>query len=307
MIDLESIQIFLRVVERGSFTAAAMQLGLSLSRTSRKVRDLEDGLGVRLLYRTTRRVSVTEAGRDYYERCLRAENILHEADQFVRALRTEPEGTLRVLVPYAMGLVKLEPALAEFRRRCPKVQLVLTYDNSHLDLIENGFDVGLRLGPLPDSEYSARSLGWSRARLAASPEYLERAGRPRGPQDLVDHDILAIGDGPRVTLRLTNDAGEFAEIDARPVLVSNESITLLRQAVNGGGIALISVDIMARSLEQGGLEIVLPEWRRADDLELSVLFPRRATLDKKVSAFVDFVAEVFASWHRDSKHPSPSQ
>jgi DNA-binding transcriptional LysR family regulator len=295
--DFERIRIFLRVVERGSFTAAAAQLGMPLTSASRKVKALEEDLGVQLLYRTTRRVWVTEAGRDYYERCVNAEAILDDANRSTRALRAEAEGTLRVLMPYAIGLVVLEPSLVEFRRRYPKVQLVLTYDNQPLDLIEHGFDVALRAGPLPDSEYSVRSLGWSRAKLVASPAYLARAGQPASPQDLPAHDILVMGEGaPVSTWRLRNEAGAVAEVVARPVLISNESVTLIRQAVNGAGLALISTQLTAHRILPGELEIVLPQWHRADDVELSVLFPRRATLDRKIRAFVDFATEIFSSW-----------
>ncbi|HDR9481146.1 LysR family transcriptional regulator [Burkholderia aenigmatica] len=295
--DFESIRIFLRVVERGNFTAAATHLDMPLSRVSRKVKQLEDELGVQLLYRTTRRVSVTEAGRDYYERCLRAEDILLDADRQARSLRTAPEGTLRVLVPYSIGLFELEPTLAEFRRRYPLVQLVLIYDNNPLDLVEHGFDVALRAGVLTDSSYIARSLGWSQAKLAANPAYLDRAGRPATPQDLAQHDLLLVGrDAPSLTLRLTNAAGDVADVPVRPVLITNESVTVLRQAASGGGIALVSTHYTARRLERNELEIVLPDWHRADDVELHVLYPRRATLDSKVRAFVDFLAEVFTAW-----------
>ncbi|WP_325099001.1 LysR family transcriptional regulator [Burkholderia contaminans] len=295
--DFESIRIFLRVVERGNFTAAATHLDMPLSRVSRKVKQLEDDLGVQLLYRTTRRVSVTEAGRDYYERCLRAEDILLDADRQARALRTAPEGMLRVLVPYSIGLFELEPALAEFRRRYPLVQLVLIYDNNPLDLVEHGFDVALRAGVPTDSSYIARSLGWSQAKLAASPAYLDRAGRPATPQDLAQHDLLLVGrDAPGLTLRLTNAAGEVADVPVRPVLITNESVTVLRQAASGGGIALASTHYTARRLERNELEIVLPDWHRTDDVELHVLYPRRATLDSKVRAFVEFLVEVFDDW-----------
>ncbi|HFT8007190.1 TPA: LysR family transcriptional regulator [Burkholderia cenocepacia] len=295
--DLDSIRIFLRVVERGSFTAASVELDMPLSRVSRKVKHLEDDLGVQLLYRTTRRVSVTEAGRDYYDRCLRAEDILLDADRQVRTLRTDPEGTLRVLVPYAIGLFQLEPALAEFRRRYPLVQLVLIYDNSPLDLVEHGFDVALRAGLLNDSGYVARSLGWSHAKLAASPAYLDRTGRPRTPDDLAQHDILFVGrDAPGLTLRLSNIDGERADVPVQPVLISNESVTVLRQATSGGGIALISTHFTARRLARNELEIVLPDWHRTNDVELHALYPRRATLDSKVRAFVEFLTELFATW-----------
>lgn len=297
-LDFNGIRVFLRVVERGSFTAAAAQLGLPLTTASRRVRALEARLGVQLLYRTTRRIRVTEAGRDYYERCVRAETLLEEAAEAARARHAEPQGTLRVLTPYAPGLIALEPTLAEFRKRFPKVQLVLTYDNHPLDLIEGGFDVALRTGPLPDSAgYAARSLGWSRARLVASRAYLDRHGRPAAPQDLAGHAILAVSDSaPLVTWQLKNDAGTVIEVVLRPALVSNESATVIRQVANGAGIALVSVQLMAHRLAAGELEVVLPGWRRAQDSELSVLFPKRATQDPKVRAFVDFLREVFSSW-----------
>jgi len=303
MPNLENIQVFLRVAERDSFTAAAAQLDLPLTSVSRRVKALEDELGVRLLYRTTRRVSVTEAGREYYERCVRAEELLDEANRSIRAVLTEPEGTLRVLTPYAPGLIVLEPALIEFHRRYPKVQLLISYDNKPLDLIEHGFDVALRTGPLPDSGYSVRMLGRSRAKLAASPAYLDRAGRPSTPQDLLGHDLLTLGDTPLVTWRLKNDAGAAVDVVAKPILISNESATIIRQAASGAGIGLISSQLMAHRLAQGVLEIVLPAWSRANDVEISALFPKRATLDRKVRAFVDFAAEVFAPWTLNSERP----
>ena len=295
--DFSNIQIFLRVVERGSFTAAAAQLRLPLTSVSRRVKNLEDDLGIQLLYRTTRRVSVTEAGRDYYERCLRAEEILQEADQSVRASRVEPQGMLRILMPYTVGSIVVEPRLTEFRQRYPKVQLGVTYDNYPLDLIEHGFDVALRAGPLADSEYSVRSLGWSRGKLAASPAYLDRFGRPQTPQDLRDHAVIVMANGPSlVTLPLVDEAGSAMDVVLKPVVASNEAGTLMRQAVAGAGIALVSAQLAARQFASGELEVVLPNWRRADDVELSAIFPRRATSDRKVRAFVDFLSDVFDAW-----------
>jgi DNA-binding transcriptional LysR family regulator len=295
--DLESILIFLRVVERGSFTAAATQLRLPLTSVSRRVKRLEDDLGVQLLYRTTRRVWVTDAGRDYYERCIRAEEILEEADQTARAVRIEPQGMLRVLMPYTLGLSIVEPRLGEFRQRYQKVQLALTYDNYPLDLIEHGFDVALRTGPLSDSGYSARTLGRSRAQLAASPAYLDRFGRPERPQDLREHSVMIMGTATQLaTLRLQDEAGEVAEVEVRPILMSNEATTIMRQAVAGAGIALISPQLAPQHFARGELEVVLPQWQRADDIELHALFPRRATSDRKVRSFVDFLAELFRDW-----------
>ncbi len=295
--DFESIRTFLRVVERGSFTAAAAQLRLPPTSVSRRIKKLEDELGVQLLYRTTRRVGVTDAGREFYERCLRAEELLEEADQVARALHVEPEGMLRVLLPYTVGLQVVEPRLADFRQRCPKVQLGLTYDNHPLDLIEHGFDVAVRATPLASSGHSARWLGRSRARLAASPAYLDSFGRPKTPQALRDHAILLMGNsGSLGSLRLLDDAGNSFELTVNPILTSNEAATLIRQAVAGAGIALISPHLAAHRFAKGELEVVLPQWHRSADLELNALFPRRATLDRKVRAFVDFLSEIFIGW-----------
>ncbi|MFT4130662.1 LysR family transcriptional regulator [Labrys sp. (in: a-proteobacteria)] len=300
MHNLQSLWIFLRVVERGGFTAAASQLGLPLSTVSRRVTALEEDLGVRLLNRTTRRVSLTEAGRDFYERCSLAEEILEEADLSVRALRTEPEGTLRLLVPYALGLIALEPALEEFRRRYPRIRLALTFDNHPLDLVEHGFDVALRTGVLPDSSYVARRLGRSRARLLASPSYLDRAGRPASPQELSNHAVLAHGPGEFLTTwRLRSKAGAEVEVAVRPILMSNESDTIIRQMLKGAGIALVSTRLMANRAGDQSFEIVLPDWHRAEDAEVWALYSKRATRDRKIQAFVEFAAEIFAPWTRD--------
>ncbi len=295
--DFENIRTFLRVVERGSFTAAAAQLRLPVTSVSRRVKKLENELGVQLLYRTTRRVGVTEPGREFYERCLRAEEMLEEADRVARALHADPEGMLRVLLPYTVGLNVIEPRLAEFRQRCPKVQLGLTYDNHPLDLIEHGFDVAVRTTPLDNSTHSARWLGRSRARLAASPAYLDRFGRPKTPQALRDHAIMLMGDSTSLaTLRLVDDAGNALELLVNPILTSNEAGTLIRQTLAGAGIALTSRHLTAQYFARGELEVVLPQWQRSEDLEINALFPRRATLDRKVRAFVDFLSEVFVDW-----------
>lgn len=295
--DIENIQMFLRVVERGSFTAAADYLNVTVAKVSRKVKQLEEALGVQLLYRTTRRVAVTEAGLEYYERCLLAESILDEANQKIRALRTEPAGTIRLLAPYAVGLISLEPKLVEFRRRFPNVRLSIVYDNRPLDLTEHGFDLAIRVGPIADSEYAIRSLGWSRARLVASPVYLEKRAEPTAPEQLEEHEALTTDYNSSVsTWRLRDPAGAIAKVNINPVVIANESVTLIRQAIHGAGIALVSTQFVTSHVKHGELQILLPHWYRADDAELCALFPRRATLDSKVRAFLDFLVEAFADW-----------
>ncbi|OWT73425.1 MULTISPECIES: LysR family transcriptional regulator [unclassified Achromobacter] len=295
----EHVQVFLRVVEAGSFSGAAALLDMPLTSVSRQVKALEEGLGVQLLYRTTRKVRSTDAGREFYARCLQAEQMLADARASVASLRTEAEGTLRVLVPYALGLLVLEPTLAAFRASHPRVQLVLTYHNEALDLVEHGYDIAIRIGPLPDTTYAARQLGLSRAVLVASPAYLERTGRPADPRDLRRHDLLSSGgDAPLAQWRLRHiGSGEISDLTLRPVLVANESATLIRQALNGAGIVLASQMLVGRHLASGALESVLPGWTRWPDVELHALFPQRATQERKVRVFLDYLVDVFASWN----------
>lgn len=296
-IDFDSVRLFLRVVERGSFSAAARQSGQPLTTVSRRIKALEQALGVQLLHRTTRRLSVSEAGRAFYGGCVQAEDALEDAILGARNLRGTAQGTLRVLVPYAPGLLALEPRLAEFHERHPEVQLALTYSNEPLDLIEHGLDLAIRTGPLADSGYVARILGVSRAILVASPSYLTRAGTPLHPQELGSHTVLAVGsDAPLVTWQLRHGEIEPIELTLRPVLVSNESATVIRQARHGAGIALLSRHLIGEALCDGALVQVLPGWQRWPDVEISALFHKRATLDGKLRVFLEFLQEVFRSW-----------
>ena len=209
-----------------------------------------------------------------------------------RALRTAPEGTLRVLVPYSIGLFELEPALAEFRRRYPLVQLVLIYDNNPLDLVEHGFDVALRRRRA-DGLQLHRAL----ARLVAGearrgPAYLDRVAGPPRAQDLAQHDLLLVGrDAPGLTLRLTNAAGEVADVPVRPVLITNESVTVLRQAASGG-IALVSTHYTARRLERNEPKSCCPTGTgpTTSSCTCCIRDARRSTA--AVRAFVEFLAEV---------------
>lgn len=300
-VSFDDVRVFLRVVERGSFTGAARQLGLPLTSVSRRVKALEQILGVQLLHRTTRRLSITEAGQDFYSRCAQSEQMLDEAVLTLRELRSTPEGTLRVAVPYAPGLLVLEPRLAEFRRRYPRIQLALTYSNEPLDLLSHGLDVALRTGPLDDSGYVARRLGRSRAILVASPGYLGGAGTPNHPHELNTHAVLAAGnEAPLATWTLQHGNGDTQSITLRPVLVANESATVIRQALAGGGIALQSRYLVESHLADGSLVQVLPDWHRSPDVDLSALYSKRATLESKVRVFVAFAEEVFATWNPDA-------
>lgn len=293
----DDVEVFVRVVERGSFHGAAQQLGLPATSVSRKVKALEDRLGVQLLHRTTRRVWPSDAGQAYYQRCVSAVALLDQADAEVRALTEEPEGPLKVLMSHATGILILEPELAAFRARYPKVQLHLTLDNHALDLVEHGFDLAVRPGPVRDSSYHVRQLGLAPLHLLASPAYLDAFGRPGHPRDLVHHQLIGLRFGPGQLLWALEGPDGGVEMKIDPALVTNDAIMAIRQAIAGNGIVLLSRCLSRRRLELGELEVVLPDWHRREPLETVALFPARATLDLKVRVFIDFLAEVFGRWH----------
>lgn len=296
-IDFDSVRLFLRVVEQGSFTAAARRSGLPLTSVSRRVKALEQALGVQLLHRTTRRIVVTEAGRAFYTRCLEAEHALLDATQSTRDLRGQARGTLHVMLPYTLGLLAIEPRLAQFRHQHPQVQLALTYSNHPLDLLTHGIDVAIHVGALTDSSYVARPLGISRAILMASKAYLKRHGTPAHPRELAHHAILSMGvEAPLVTWSLRHERGDSLQATVRPVLISNESTTLIRQALQGAGIVLLSRQLATPHLHEGSLVQVLPGWQRWPDAEIHALYAQRATQDRKVRAFVEFLEDTFAHW-----------
>ncbi|MFS8038830.1 LysR family transcriptional regulator [Xanthobacter sp. AM11] len=298
MARFDEVEVFLRVVERASFIGAAEQLGVPASTVSRRVKLLEARLGVQLLHRTTRRVWPSDAGQAYYQRCVTAVAMLERADAAVRALTQEPEGPLRVLMAYGPAILIIEPELARFRERYPKVQLHLTLDNHALDLVEHGFDLAVRHGPVRDSSYHLRRLGTSPLRLCASPAYLDRAGRPRHPRELETHALVAVRTAPGpLSWPLEGPQGSF-ELKLNPQMVTNDVIMAMRQTIGGAGIMLASQCLARRRLESGELEPVLPDWHLRDALETVALFPARATQDLKVRVFLDFLAETFARWFR---------
>lgn len=296
MARFDDVEVFLRVVERGSFNGAAAQLGLPATSVSRKIKALEDRLGVQLLHRTTRRVWPSEAGQTYYQQCVDAIAALERADAAVRALTQEPEGPLKVHITYAPAILILEPELSTFRARYPKVQLHLTLDNHPIDLIEHGFDVGVRSGPVRDSSYHIRRLGGQTLSLMASPSYLDSAGRPSHPRELEQHDLIAVRHGPGPLSWDLEGPGEPVSLKINPRLITNDPILALRQTIGGGGILMLSGCLARRRFQAGELEEVLPGWHRRDVLETVALFPARATLDLKVRVFVDFMVEAYARW-----------
>lgn len=290
--DLNDTLIFVKVVEHGSFTAAARSLGLPKTTVSRKLRDLETRLGARLLNRTTRRLALTEAGTVYFEHSKRIAGQLEEAETAVHQLEGSPRGWLRVTAPYTLSETTLTPILLEFRQHYPEVQLDITLSNDRLDILENRIDVALRVGPLADSTLVARRLAVYRNQIYASEGYLARYGEPVDPEDLQHHRALvgAIHRRGQRYCWLLNDGQREEEFEVRPVLVANDPFVALAMLGADEGLMLAN-DVMVKYCTKfGNVRRVLAAWQ-GPDMELNAVFSGGRVMSPKVRAFVDFMAE----------------
>ncbi len=290
--DLNDTLLFVRVVEQGSFTAAARLLGLPKATVSRKLQALEARLGVQLLHRTTRRLALTEAGGVYFGHCRRLAADLEAAEAAVQQLQGGPRGWLRFTAPMSLGLNILGGLLVEFRERHPDVRVEMLISNERFDLLEHDLDLALRVGPLPDSTLVARKLGRFGSQVLAAPRYLERFGEPRSPHELVEHRALAMPQHRRGSrwvwpLRQGEQADEFP---LQPVLVANDPYALRPALLAGDGLMLTSPVALGGRLADGELVRVLPGWR-GPSAELNAVFPRGTSLSPKVRVFVDFLIE----------------
>jgi DNA-binding transcriptional LysR family regulator len=283
--------IFTRVVQAGSFTAAARALAMPKSSVSRKVSELEDRLGVRLLQRTTRKLGLTDAGRLYFDRSSRIVAEMEEAEQAVAQTQSAPRGLLRVTAPLSFGM--LGPMMAGFLQRHPDVQVELVCTDRRVDLVDEGFDVAIRAGPLDDSTLIARSLGVLERVLVASPAYLRRHKRPRSPAELGEHDCVNFGAGPAPTVWILHAGERRVEVRVAPRYSVNELDLLLEAARAGVGIALIARFVAAEDLRAGRLRQLLPEWS-SPQTPIHAVYPTARHLSPKVAAFVEFVRERFA-------------
>jgi DNA-binding transcriptional LysR family regulator len=286
--DLNEIAVFTHVVRAGSFTAAAKQLGMPKSTVSRKVSDLEERLNARLLQRTTRKLSLTDAGRTYFDYGVRIVNEIEAAESAVGSLQDKPRGLLRVTIgPNAQWLAEI---IADFMKRNPEVQLEVLATGRNVDLVEERFDVAIRAGALADSSLVARRLGNVRWFLAATPGYLKKKRRPREPDDLKDHACLLFGTGSAaVDLRLENgDERRDVAVSAR-LLVSDFDV-LHAAATAGLGIALLPAFHCMDDLREHRLERVLGDWA-PPTIPVHIVYPTARHLSAKVKRFVEYVQQ----------------
>ncbi|MCA0198282.1 MAG: LysR family transcriptional regulator [Proteobacteria bacterium] len=293
MQDLNDLYYFAMVVEHGGFAAAERALGIPKSRLSRRISQLETDLGVRLLQRSTRRFAVTDVGMSVYRH---AQTMLTEAQaarEVVDRLSAEPRGLVRVSVPVSLAQQQLPRLLPKFLEQYPQVRLQLHIGNRRVDLINEGFDVALRVRSRLDDDGSLvmRSFGQVQELLVASPRYLDRAGRPRDPADLASHVTLSIHeDEAHQRWELHGPDGEVRRVDLQPRLSGFDFPLLQSMVKDGFGITMLPETVCAEAVHRGELEVVLPEWSLPQGICHAVFASRRGLLPA-VRVFIDFLAE----------------
>lgn len=287
---LVGMAVFARVVDDGGFSAAARALGMSKSAVSKQVSALEDRLGARLLNRTTRRMSLTEAGAARIDNCRRVLAEAEAAESAVGALQSEPAGVLRVNAPVTFGAVHLAPALPDFLARHPAVTIDLTLNDRMVDLVDEGYDLAIRITRLADSSLIARKLAPGRRVMVAAPAYLERCGVPATLVDLKEHDCLSYTYvAADEEWRFRGPKGEEAvRVGSR--LRANSGEVLRAAAMAGAGIAALPTFICGADLAAGRLVRVLPEYDNTN-FAIYAVWPAGRHPSPKLRAFIDFLAE----------------
>lgn len=293
--ELQRMAIFAKVVEQGSFSAAAKSLGLGKSVVSQHIQALERNLGVQLLNRSTRSLSLTEAGRGFYQPCLRIVQEAESAQQDVVAQERTPRGKIRMTASYNLSLHLLIPLLNKYRQRNPEVTIDLVLEDSIVNVIEDGYDVAFRTGWLADSSLPAVALTTFDMPLVASPLYLERRSMPFAPEDLVAHDWVAITVLPQFEkITLEHDDGRRRTIKITPTVAVNSGIAAKEFLLAGVGIGLVPDYAVKAELQSGRLVRVLPDWRSRSGT-VSIVYPHKHLMSSKTRSLIDFMKAEFRS------------
>ncbi|MFV8835436.1 LysR family transcriptional regulator [Aquisalimonas sp.] len=297
------MMIFVRCVEDGSFSAAARALDMTPSAISKQIRRLEDRLGARLFNRTTRRISLTEVGRDFYDRCSRIMMQIEEAEEAVSSLQDQVRGTLRVTATAAFARGEVLPRINRFLSRHPELNLEFELTDRQVDLVDEGVDAAIMLQEqVNDPSLVARKLAVNRRIIVASPEYIQRNGEPQTPEELLDHNCLTLYNVSRFNdWEFEFDDGSPRVIHVRGNFHSNTASALYEAALAGVGLARLSTWLVAPRIRSGELVQLLPGYTQ-ESSAYYVLFPQGRHLSRKVRAFVDFLVDEFTPlppWERE--------
>lgn len=300
--NLNDTLIFARVVQDGSFTAAAQSLRLPKTTVSRKLQELEDRLGIKLLHRTTRKNTLTEAGAVFYEHAQRVAQELKDAHTAVAQFTSGPKGHLRVSAPHSFAITWITPLISKFYARYPEVRIELLLGNEPLDVLSKDIDVALRLGSLPSSGLVARRLATLRMQIYGSVDYLARHGEPQHPEDLLGHRALVLPlarQDKHYAWKMRRGATPLQPYPVTPVLEASDPEALYAPLLDGMGLMQIMDINVARHVASGAVRPVLTDWMGPEP-EFNAVFPRGHGRSPKVRAFLDFLVEQL---HFD--HPSP--
>jgi len=295
--DLASMALFAQVVQRRSFTAAAREAGLAKSAVSKRISALEERLGVRLLTRTTRSLTLTEEGLRYYEHCAALVTAADAAEDAVAGASTAARGPLRVGAPVTLAQMYLADAVAGFLARWPDIEIDLAVEDRLIDVVEGGFDVAVRITRLADSSLIARRLATDRLVVCAAPSYLAARGRPASPADLVGHECLHYALVPHAgEWRFRGPRGAYS-VPVRGRLTASNGTVLVRAALAGLGFAVVPRFMVADEVAAGRLELVLEGFRRAE-IGVHAVFASRKQLPARTKLFVDHLVRWFAEHWR---------
>ena len=293
MQDLNDMMFFAEVVDRGGFAAAGRALGIPKSRLSRRIAELEDRLGVRLLQRTTRKLSLTQAGELFHRHCVAVREEAEAAAGAVAVVRAEPRGTIRISCPVTVAQTTLAPLLPLFHEHYPQVRIDLLVTNRVIDLVQEGVDVALRVRPTVDNSGSqvVKRLTRTYGLLVAGKKFLDRHGRPERPDDLARLPTVAMSAvNGRHAWTLSGPEGQRHELQHQPVMVADDLMVLIEAVTGGVGMCVLPDYLCRRELRAGVLEQVLPGWAPAPGV-MHAVFPSRRGLMPAVRAFLDFIGE----------------
>ncbi|QNA90512.1 LysR family transcriptional regulator [Massilia sp. Dwa41.01b] len=307
MNKLQAMEVFVQVVDTGSFTRTAEMLNLPKASVSTMVQALEASLSAKLLHRTTRQVTVTTDGAAYYERCVRILSDVRDAEESLSRMRVNPSGRLRVDTPTGLSSEILVPALPDFFERYPDITLELGSTDRPVDLIEEGVDCAVRGGPLFDTSLIARRVGVINFVTAASPSYLARHGLPQHPGDLVRHrcvNYFSAKTGKVYDWDFNRD-GERIEIPMPGVIALNDSNAYVQAGLAGLGIIQMTDYLLVRHVQEGRMVQVLPDWA-SDPLPVHIVYPQNRHLSAKVRVFVEWISELFANHPHMRLGPRPA-
>ena len=294
MLKTEEIQAFVHIVECVSITAAAARLGIAKSAVSRRLSELEEQLGVELFHRTTRKLVLTESGKGFYTRCIQILADLEEAKHAVGQAHHELSGQLRVAAPLTFGVMHLGPAIIEFQKLHPKLNFEIDFNDRQIDLVQEGFDIGIRIAKLQDSSLIARKLARVSNIVCASPDYIKKNGAPSTPEELLDHPCITYSylDNPNLWSFL-NEQGEEKMIKVPILMQANNGSFLCSAAISGLGIVREPTFIAYKSIAEGLLVPILQDYS-LPEVNAYAIYPPTRHLSQRVRRFIDFLVERFS-------------